>query len=132
MKIKKQVYESLIRHAKEGYPNEACGLLAGTHEGDGDYFFPMTNMDKSSVSYFMDPKEQLDVFKAMRKSVIQMTGIYHSHVASEAYPSEKDMRLAFYPGVSYLIVSLSDMEKPNLRSYKIENGTVKEESLEID
>jgi len=96
-----------------------------------DAFFPMKNLDESSISYFMDPKEQLEVFKKMREKNLEMTGIFHSHVASEAAPSQKDVRLAFYPEVSYLIASLSNMEKPTLRSFKIKEEKVTEEEIRI-
>ena len=131
----------MIEHAKKGYPNEACGILAGPvvrppqsmADGNGKTteFFPMTNMDNASISYFMDPKEQLSVFKQMRKTGVEMSGIFHSHVASEAYPSQKDVRLAFYPDVSYLIVSLSEMEKPSLRSFRVQDEKVAEEKINI-
>ena len=128
--IPKKIYDAMIEHAKKGYPNEACGILAGPAGGVTD-FFPMKNVDESSISYFMDPREQLGVFKKMRQTGIDMRGIFHSHVASEAYPSQKDVRLAFYPGVSYLIVSLSDMKKPNLRSFRIEEEKVTEEEIKL-
>ena len=130
VRLSKKTYEAMIGHAKKGYPNEACGILAGAQENITD-FFPMKNMDESAVSYFMDPKEQLLIFKSMRQQGVEMKGIFHSHVASEAYPSQKDVRLAFYPDVSYLIVSLSDMNKPVLRSFRIEEEKVSEEKIQI-
>ena len=63
--------------------------------------------------------------------MFEMTGIFHSHVASEAYPSQKDIRLAFYAEPSYLIVSLSDMKKPVLRSFKIRDEKATEEEIRI-
>jgi proteasome lid subunit RPN8/RPN11 len=131
IKIPKAVFDAMVDHAKKGFPNEACGLLAGRDAGAASDFYPMKNVDEASVSYFMDPKEQLKVFKAMREKNVELRGIFHSHVASEAYPSQKDVRLAFYPEVSYLIVSLSDMDKPVLRSYKIEEEKVIEEDVHI-
>ncbi len=128
--IPKKVYDEMIAHAKAGYPNEACGLLAGSL-GRADVFYPMRNMDNSAVSYFMDPKEQLMIFKKMRETALEMRGIFHSHVASEAYPSQKDVRLAFYPDVSYLIVSLSETEKPALRSFRVFDEKVTEEKIQI-
>src|SRR6185436_10424977 len=111
---------------------EACGILAGDLKKETvTEFYPMKNLDESSISYFMDPKEQLVVFKKMREAKSEMVGIFHSHVASEAYPSQKDVRLAFYPEVSYLIVSLSDMKKPVLRSFRIEEEKVIEEEVQI-
>jgi [CysO sulfur-carrier protein]-S-L-cysteine hydrolase len=130
--IEKKVYEVLIQHMKKGYPNEACGILAGPPaETKATVFFPMKNLDESSISYFMDPKEQLTVFKKMRELGLEMKGILHSHVASEAAPSQKDIRLAFYADVSYLIISLSDMRQPVLRSFQIKDETVTEEEVRV-
>jgi proteasome lid subunit RPN8/RPN11 len=131
IRIRKNVYDAMIEHARKGFPNEACGILAGSQADEGSVFFPMKNVDEASISYFMDPREQLQVFKKMREQKIDMTGIFHSHVASEAAPSQKDVRLAFYPDVSYLIVSLSDKAKPVLRSFKIKDEIVKEEEIHI-
>ena len=131
LSISKSIYDQMIDHAKKGYPNEACGIVGGASAGKVDAFFPMRNVDEASVSYFMDPKEQLETFKKMRTMKIQMNGIFHSHVASEAYPSQKDVRLAFYSDVSYLIVSLSDMQKPVLRSFKIQDERVQEEEIKL-
>ena len=128
--LPKKIYDQMVEHAKKGYPNEACGLLAGP-SGEVNTFYPMRNTDEAAISYFMDPKEQLLIFKEMRKKNIELRGIFHSHVASEAYPSQKDVRLAFYEDASYLIVSLSDMAKPVLRSFKINEEKVTEEDIKI-
>ena len=129
--ISKVIYNQMIGHAKKVYPSEACGILGGQTPEKIEVFFPMRNVDESSISYFMDPKEQLGVFKKMRADGIQMNGIYHSHVSSVAFPSPKDVRLAFYPEVSYLIVSLSDMQKPVLRSFKIKDEEATEEEIKL-
>ena len=132
MRLSKKIYDAMIVHAKKGFPNEACGILAGDLKKETvSEFFPMKNLDESSISYFMDPKEQLLVFKKMRQENIEMTAIFHSHVASEAYPSQKDVRLAFYPEVSYLIVSLSDRKNPVLRSFIIQDEKITEEEIKI-
>ena len=132
IRISKSLYELIIAHMKAGYPNEACGILAGPDHNLVSQFYPMRNTDESAISYFMDPKEQLRVFKEMRAKGLDMVGIFHSHVASEAYPSAKDVRLAFYPEVSYLIVSLADMKNPILRSFRIQDETITEEEIQIE
>ena len=131
IQIQKKIYDEMMAHAKKGFPNEACGILASKANASVSAFYPMTNMDESPISYFMDPKEQLRIFKEMREKSLEMRGIFHSHVASSAYPSQKDVRLAFYPDVSYLIVSLSDQNKPVLNSFQIIEENVKEEEIEI-
>lgn len=131
IKLPKKVHDEMLAHAKAGYPNEACGILAGPKTGEGTLFFPMKNLDDSAISYFMDPKEQLLVFKQLRELKLEMTGIFHSHVASVAYPSQKDVRLAYYPDASYLIVSLSHVNAPNLRSFRIVDEQVSEEEITL-
>ena len=131
VQILKSVRDLMIGHAKAGYPNEACGILAGKNGSPVSVFYPMRNADESAISYFMEPKEQFVIFKKMRETGLEMKGIFHSHVASSAVPSQKDVRLAFYPEASYVIVSLSDIEKPVLRSFKIDREVVTEEKIEI-
>ncbi|MBM3254205.1 MAG: M67 family metallopeptidase [Candidatus Omnitrophica bacterium] len=128
IELTKDIVEQMIGHSKSECPNEACGILGG--KGSKVLtIFKMTNTDKSPSSFFMDPKEQLKVMKELRKEDMEMFGIYHSHVASKAYPSQRDIALAFYPDISYLIVSLSDMDNPIICSYKIRDNKIEEEKI---
>ena len=120
----------MIEHAKSCYPQEACGFLAGK-DGKISDFFPMENVEHSSISYLMDPKEQMRIFKKMRDDKTELLGIFHSHVASPATPSQKDRAMAFYTEVSYFIVSLADMQKPDLRSFRIADGKDAEEEIAV-
>jgi len=127
---KKQVDE-LVKHSKREFPNEACGILAGK-DGKIEKIYRMTNADKGSKTFFMGPKEQLKVMKEIRNLGLQMLGIYHSHPETEAYPSAHDVELAFYPEVSYVIVSLKDKNSPNMRSFKIIEKKISEEEVKIE
>ena len=120
----------MVQDAKRGLPNEACGLLAG-QTGIATTFYSMKNMDQNPESYLMDPKEQFQVMKQMRSKREEMLVVYHSHVASQAYPSTKDVGFAFYPEVHYVIVSLTDRERPTARAFRIEEGNVREEPITI-
>jgi len=127
--ISESLFKELILHCKEVYPEEACGILSGK-KGRVEEIFKMTNIEHSPVSYLMDSKEQFKVMKEMRLRGLEMLGIYHSHTASEAYPSAKDISLAFYD-VAYVIVSLM-REEPVVRVFRIINQQeVKEINLEI-
>ncbi len=81
--------------------------------------------------YVMDPKEQLLAFKKMRESSMTLIGIYHSHPHSPAYPSATDVRLAFYADVWYLIVSLEDRARPQVRAFRILDQKITEETIEV-
>jgi len=127
----------MVAHARQGVPFEACGLLGGKTEGPKDSdkrtaasFYPMANVDKSPVHYSLDPKEQFQIMKKMREKKEELVGIFHSHVASPARPSAEDVRLAYYPGVSYVLVSLA-ADQPQMKSYLIEGEVVTEENLVV-
>lgn len=129
--LSKKVYEFIAVHATSMYPLEACGILAGTGCRTTEYF-PIKNLDNSSISFFMDPKEQLEVMKKIRAQDLKMFGIFHSHIKAGSAPSKKDVRLAVYTDVSYLIMSLGDIHKPVLRSYKIQNCKVSKEKITVE
>lgn len=126
---RKQV-EELAEHSKRESPNEACGILAG-REGKVKKVYRMANTDKSPVTFFMDSKEQLEVMKEIRNLGLEMVGIYHSHLATEAYPSARDVELAFYPEVSHVIVSIKDRNNPSIRSFRIVEGKIEEEKIVV-
>ena len=92
----------------------------------------MTNVENSSIGYSMDPKEQLQLEKQMRSRGQRMLAIYHSHTASDAYPSSVDVRLAISPEVSYALVSLKDQTRPAFKSYRIEGSRIDEEPVTIE
>lgn len=128
----------LIEHSKREFPDEACGVLVGEYvgqtkgEGKVKTVYQMTNMDRSPRTFFMNPNEQLKVMKEIRKSGLSMVGIYHSHPKTEAYPSMRDVEFAYYPGMSYVIVSLKDKDNPSIRSFKIKEGKVSEEKVRVE
>jgi proteasome lid subunit RPN8/RPN11 len=130
IKIPKAVVAEMIDHAKKHYPQEACGFVVGKSDA-AEYFDPIPNRDQSSVTYSMDSKQQMKAFKRMDEKGLSMIGIFHSHVASSAYPSQTDKQQAFYPEVSYLIVSLANMDQPDLKSFKIIDGQIIPEELVI-
>ncbi len=124
--IPSPIYKKMIQHCLREKPNEACGLLAGKNQQVKD-IYSMTNIERSPETYFMDPREQLKVKKEIRKKGLKLAGIYHSHLNSPPYPSEKDLELAFYPDTPYLIISLRNEKNPELKAYLIEDTTIKKE-----
>ncbi len=115
--IPKQIFDAMLSHCKAGFPNEACGILAGKGNEVSE-IYRISNAEKSPVSYLMDPMEQFKAMKDMREKKIEMVGIFHSHPSSPAYPSPKDVDLAFYEDAAYVIVSLANRE-PVVRSFAV-------------
>lgn len=124
--------EKILEHARAAYPNEACGILAGK-EGRVSTVYAMKNAsDAPALCYFMDPAEQLKVMKEIREGGKEMIAIYHSHASAPAYPSAKDVELAFYTDVVYLIISFVNREKPAIAGFRIIEGKIKEEELRFN
>ncbi len=130
MKIPQTIIDEMLTHAREGYPNEVCGLMAGKN-GLVSTIFRTTNIDESSISYMIEPAEQFRAFKAMRAEGLELMAIYHSHPTSPAYPSQTDVRLAYYAEAAYLIASLQNVGAPVIKGFRILDGKITEERLEV-
>lgn len=133
VQIPRRLVDEMIQHARDGAPHEVCGVLAG-EDGRFSSVYPARNIaENPAVTYQMDPKEQLQIFKEVEERGWELAGIYHSHPASPARPSATDMRLAFYPEAVYFIVSLMQPDKPLVRAFRLdqEAGTTTELDVEI-
>lgn len=123
-------YKEIVEQALREFPNEACGLIAA--EGDVPVrVYPMTNANASSDTYRFDGREQFKVFDEVEERGWDIWAIYHSHTHSEAYPSETDIKLAFYPDSRYLLLSVAERDQPVLRSFFIREGKVEEEEMTV-
>lgn len=135
LKLKKKDYNLILDHAIAGLPNEACGLIGGTIEEDVKIVkevYLLKNIDESNEHFSMDPMEQLGAVKDLRKKNYVLFGNFHSHPESPSRPSEEDIRLAYDPNASYLILSLHDRENPVLKAFQIRGGVVTEEPIEVE
>ena len=125
VQIKREILEAIVRHAREESPRECCGLLMG--EGEiVTHHRPMKNVLESNVQYAMEARALFQFFKDLRAANQKHLGIYHSHPASEAYPSETDVRESFYPEAVYVIVSLKSPGSPQVRAFRILSDGVEE------
>ena len=125
------LFKEIVEQGLREFPNECCGVIAADASGRPFRVVPMRNADASPVTYRLDGREQLKVFNELDDNGWTLWGIYHSHTHSEAYPSETDVRQAFYPDSRYLLLSLADRGNPILRSFFIKDGEVSEEELQI-
>lgn len=134
IKLSKADYVTILAHARECVPEEACGLIAGVIE-NGDKIikkvYVLTNIDHSNEHFSLDPKEQLAAVKDMRANGYAPLGNWHSHPESPSRPSDEDKRLAYDSKASYMILSLMDRENPVLNSFHIEGTDAEKEDLQI-
>jgi proteasome lid subunit RPN8/RPN11 len=129
LRIPQQIINDLFEHAQTGLPEEVCGYLAGTGR-EVTRQFRLTNIDHSNEHFSFDPKEQFQVVREARKSGLEILANYHSHPETPARPSQEDIRLAFDPNISYVIVSLA-AELPDIKSFRIQDGEVEKEEIQV-
>lgn len=142
VRLPRTIAEQMIAHAREGKPEEICGLVAGDASGRPVAFFRVPNIATNKIiTYHMDPHTQLQAFREMESRGWQLHGIYHSHPATQAYPSETDRGLAFdpfdnqplYPDTIYYIISLADETRPVIRGFLLPDpDTIEEVHIEIE
>ncbi len=127
--ISKNLFEEMISHCRDTYPNEACGILAGKGS-EVLKVYKMDNIEKSPVSYEFDSREHIKAIRDMRENNLAMLAIFHSHPSSPAYPSAKDMNLAFYEDCIYVIVSIIE-KQPVVKGFLIREGDIKEVGISV-
>jgi len=119
-----------MEHAREEYPRECCGMLAGQDNVITRYF-KTKNIDPGEDNYAIDPIEQLQVCEEIDRLSLKLLGVYHSHPHHPCYPSDLDIRRAFYPDTAYFIISLSDVQPPLIKAFIISEGMVVEEKFGV-
>jgi proteasome lid subunit RPN8/RPN11 len=134
--ISQATRDAIVVHARRDHPDEACGIVAGPEGSDrAERFVEMTNAAGSPTFYEFDSMELFQLYKAMDANDEEPVVIYHSHTATEAYPSRTDIGLASEPGAHYVLVSTREYgnsEGPvEFRSYRIIDGEVTEEEITV-
>jgi [CysO sulfur-carrier protein]-S-L-cysteine hydrolase len=128
-------YDTVLAHCFDGFPEEACGLLAGPFEagaptGEVGEVYPCRNADASARTYTVDSKDLLAAMRDADDRGFDIIGVWHSHTHTDAYPSATDVRQAVDPSWCYVIVSLKSGE-PVLRGYFIRDGAIHECAVSV-
>ena len=130
--IARSLHEAIVAHARADHPDEACGVVAGPAGSDRPTrFVPMANAERSPTFYRFDSAEQLRVWREMDERDEAPVVLYHSHTATEAYPSRTDVSYAAEPGAHYVVVSTRDPDTAEFRSFRIVDGVVTEEPVVV-
>jgi [CysO sulfur-carrier protein]-S-L-cysteine hydrolase len=135
--IRADLVEEIVAHARRDHPDEACGVIAGPAGSDRpERFIPMLNAARSPTFYEFDSGDLLRLYRDMEARDEDPVVIYHSHTATEAYPSRTDISYASEPGAHYVLVSTREQTVPNhtgheFRSFRIVDGVVTEEDVEV-
>ena len=130
IRIPETIYQAIVEHARREWPLECCGILSG-REKTVERAFELQNVEKSPIRYSISPREQLRVFEEMEKESKEMIAVYHSHTHTIPFPSETDVRMAFYPDVSTIIISLKEEKNPLIKAFRIGREAIYLEEIEV-
>ncbi|GAA0907241.1 M67 family metallopeptidase [Streptomyces thermoalcalitolerans] len=129
------LYDQIVAHARKDHPDEACGVVAGpAGSGRPERFIPMVNAARSPTFYEFDSQDLLRLYREMDERDEEPVVIYHSHTATEAYPSRTDIAYANEPNAHYVLVSTADTDglgEFQFRSFRIVDGEVTEEEVKV-
>ena len=140
LRIDRATYDAIVAHAREDHPDEACGVVAGPEGSDRpERFIPMLNAARSPTFYEFDSGDLLRLYREMDDRDEVPVVIYHSHTATEAYPSRTDIGLAAEPDAHYVLVSTREHgaqtglvgDDVEFRSFRIVDGEVSEEEVDV-
>jgi proteasome lid subunit RPN8/RPN11 len=132
LRIDQATYDAIVAHARRDHPDEACGVVAGPAGSDRpERFIPMLNAARSPTFYEFDSADLLRLYREMDDLDEDPVVIYHSHTATEAYPSRTDTALAQEPRAHYVLVSTREPDRVEFRSFRIVDGEVAEEPVQV-
>jgi proteasome lid subunit RPN8/RPN11 len=130
--ISRELHDQIVAHARADHPDEACGVIAGPEGTDRpERFIPMLNAARSPTFYEFDSMDLLRLYREMDDRDEVPVVIYHSHTATEAYPSRTDISYASEPEAHYVLVSTRETDTAEFRSFRIVDGVVTEEPVEV-
>jgi [CysO sulfur-carrier protein]-S-L-cysteine hydrolase len=131
VRIRRDLLDEILAHAREEAPNECCGMIAAK-DGRAVRVHRARNAAASPFRYEIEPG---DLYRILEQEIEgsghELGAIYHSHTRSEPYPSQTDVNLAFYPEALYVIVGLAG-EEPEVRAYRIEDRRISDAELVVD
>ncbi|HEX5017892.1 MAG TPA: M67 family metallopeptidase [Actinomycetes bacterium] len=132
LEIDQSLVDAMVAHARKDHPDEACGVIAGPAGSDRpERFVAMVNAARSPTFYEFDSMDLLRLYREMDSRDEEPVVIYHSHTATEAYPSRTDISYASEPNAHYVLVSTRNPDVEEIRSFRIVDGEVTEEEVKI-
>jgi [CysO sulfur-carrier protein]-S-L-cysteine hydrolase len=130
--IDRATHDAIVAHARRDHPDEACGIVAGPEGSDRPQrFVPMLNAARSPTFYEFDSGDLLQLYKELDANDEEPVIVYHSHTATEAYPSRTDIAYASEPNAHYVLVSTRESDVADFRSFRIVDGQVTEEPVQV-
>lgn len=131
--IEPRIYDLMLHDASQAFPDECCGFLFGTEKGDLRFLTDILVVNNAKEGdkrrrFEIAPKDYLKAEQYAFDRNLTLLSVYHSHPSHPAIPSEHD-RVAAQPYFSYLIVSVYDRGRTNVRSWRLNDDQKFEEEV---
>jgi len=127
LNISPSEFDAIRRHGEETYPQECCGILIGTAEGDIRTVLKTIRCnnicDTPQTRYDIDPRELVAAQREAHNCGLNIIGFYHSHPDHPAHWSPTDLEEAHWIGCSYVITSVDDGIATETNSFTLTGGT---------
>ena len=120
IQLRREHLEAMIQHARDAVPAECCGLIGGIPGTRARTLYPLRNVAANpELGYEAAPEDLFAAQRQMREHGEELLAIYHSHPrAADPSPSETDVRQAYYPSATYLIIGLGG-DGPVVKAFSI-------------
>lgn len=136
LRLKADLVDQMVAHARRDHPDEACGVIAGPDYSRPNRFIPMVNAARSPTFYEFDSADLLRLYRDMDDRDEVPAVVYHSHTATQAYPSRTDIAYAQEPEAHYVLISTRETGTQDgpyeLRSFHIVEGVVTEDTVIVE
>ena len=131
LRLPQALLDEIVRHAREDFPNECCGIVA-INGDEAVKVFRARNVHHSPTRFEIDGRDVIKILREIEDEGWELGSIYHSHTRTAAYPSQTDINFAVnWPGVAWLIVSLERRDAPTVRVFEISDGAIAELDLDL-
>ena len=136
LRLEADLVDQMVAHARRDHPDEACGVIAGPDYSRPNRFIPMVNAARSPTFYEFDSADLLRLYRDMDDRDEVPAVVYHSHTATQAYPSRTDIAYAQEPEAHYVLISTRETGTQDgpyeLRSFHIVEGVVTEDTVIVE
>ena len=122
--------DQVVAHARRDHPDECCGVIAGK-DGVATRLFEMSNADRSPTGFTFESTEWLRVYREVDDADDELLAVYHSHTATEAYPSRTDVLWSRHNEFAHWLLVSTRSDENEVRSFTITDGVVEEEPVSV-
>jgi proteasome lid subunit RPN8/RPN11 len=135
IEIKPEAWQLMVAHARSTYPNECCGAMLGTIDGDRKQVTKAVALENAyagakEARYELRQEDLLEADRQARREGLDLIGIFHSHPDCDAYFSETDLKNSC-PWYSFVVLSIQGGEFHHANSFLPDPDQTKADKEEL-